>query len=194
MQARKAFVSSETRKRSARALAVVASIYSLSGCLLTSPYWNQSFATHTTAIPIQAQVANNSVPVRIECATAFHGGLYPAFETPVWNFVTSISPQSTPTYAPNDQPVYGAGVKMVLPESCWHQDDGNGIYYTAIRATQGSGANRVEFKTFDSSGLECLGREVGKAASWFGWMGKGCTARYTGTSTDIPYVIIYANN
>jgi len=181
-------------KKSSHALLITVALGSLSGCLLTSPHWNQSFTTHNTAIPIQTWVTSNSQPVKIECAKAFHGGTYPPFETPSWSFVTNISPQTTPSYAPNDAPVYGAGVKMVLPEVCWHQDSGNNLYYTALRATQTNGSSTTEFKTFDITGLECLGKENGKAASWFGWINKGCTKRYSGTSIDIPFVIIYANN
>lgn len=181
-------------KKLGKTLGCAAVVSSLSGCLLTSPYWNQSFSSHNMAIPIQTQVTNNSAPVKIECANAFHGGTYPPFETPTWNLVTNISPQTTPTYAPNDSPIYGAGVKMVLPESCWHLDEGNNLYYTAIRATQTINGSKTEFKTFDLTGLECLGRENGKIASWFGWIGKGCTKRYSGSSTDIPFVIIYASS
>lgn len=181
-------------KNFSKVVSVSLLLSALSGCLFTSPYWNQSFTTHNTAIPIQAWVTNNSLPVKIECANAFHGGTYPPFETPVWNFVTTISPQTSPSYAPTDGPMYGAGVKMVLPASCWHLDEGNNIYYTALRATQGTGGSQIEFKTFDKTGLECLGRENGKATSWFGWLTKDCTMTYSGSSTSIPFVIIYATS
>ena len=88
--------------------------------------------------------------------------------------------------------IYSAGIKTALPASCWRQDPANSVWYSAVRATQGSGSSITEYKTFNKTGLECLGREIGKATSWVGWIGKGCEATYSGSTTAIPYVIFRA--
>ena len=158
--------------RAAQRLAVVGSLALLNGCLLTTPYWNQEFEDHTEAVPIQAFTIGKTVKVRFECAKAYHGGLYPEPTTATWLLVAEVLPQAQALRDSDGAKVYGAGVSKSLPAGCWRFDPGNSLWYSAIRATQGTGESKVEYYTFDIAGLECLGRENGKAASWFGW--KGC--------------------
>ncbi len=164
-------------------------ILSLSGCLLTSPYWNQEFSSHTNQIPLQAWTTDTSHSVTFECSPAYHGGLYP-YWGPTWSTVTTVSPDLPGVLDSAGSRVYSAAYKGVLPESCWRQDPGNNIWYAAIRAVQ----DGDEFSTFDKVGLECLGRENGKAASWFGWIGDGCTKTYSNSNNNIPYVIFRAQS
>jgi hypothetical protein len=165
------------------ALGVAATPLILSGCLMTTPYWNQEFADHTKAVPFQAFTTNKSIQVKFECAKAFHGGLYPDAASATWVLVGNVTPQGQPLLDSDGNSVYGARKSAVLPAACWRFDPANSIWYAAARATQGAGQD--PFFTFDNAGLECLGRENGKAASWFGWIGKGC---------QVPpkYAIFYA--
>lgn len=167
----------------------------LSGCLLISPFWNQQFANHNNAIPMQTFTMNNSYPVKFECAKAAHFGLYPSADAAVWVSITSAYPSANPAFDPLGASVYTAGINTALPASCWRQDPANSIWYAAIRATQStSSSGTTQFQTFTKAGLECLGREVGKATSWTGWINKNCAATYSGSTTTIPYTIVYSAN
>lgn len=163
--------------------------FALSGCLLTSPYWSQDMNDHTKAVPMQAWTTNKNVQVTFECSKASHGGLYP-YSSGNWMLVANVNPQQSASWDPLSAGIYSAGKKQVLPASCWRQDPANNVWYTAIRARQGTN----EYKVFTESGLECLGEENGKATSWFGWLVPGCDLKYSGSSTSIPYTIIYANS
>ena len=174
-----------------RAAGGVAAVLSLTGCL-TSPYWNQKFPNHTSSVPLQAYTENKTTQVKFECAKAFHGGLYPDEASVSWAFVANVSPQTQPLLDSVGNKIYGASKSTTLPAACWRKD-ANQIWYAAVRATQGSGSSLVKFRTFSKTGLECLGREVGKAANWGGWIGKGCTATYSG-GTEIRYVIFHATS
>lgn len=170
---------------------VTAVAASLSGCLLTSPFWNQVFSSRTTNVPLQAFTTDNSKNITFQCAHAFHGGLHPSENTAIWTTVTTVTPASTGAYDSNGTLMYSASASQVLPAVCWRQD-GNGQWYSAIRAQQGSGSSITTYNTFTQAGLECLGTEVGKAANWLAWIGKGCAQTYSNNNNPIPYVIFRA--
>ena len=185
-----------------RAGIITAAVTLLSGCLITSPYWNQEFISHTSAIPLQAWTSHAGHPVRVECSQAFHGGLYPP-SSGSWSHVANLNPQSPGVLDGGGSHVYSAGSKMVLPASCWRPENTSaGLkYFAAVRMIQykpkifGSGYEDVTFSTFDKPGLECLGRENGTDASWYGYIGEGCTNTYSGGSTtEIPFVIFKAKS
>lgn len=165
---------------------------SLSGCLLTSPYWNQVFSDHTKPIPMQAWTTDKTKQIKFECAQSFHGGLYPSAGSASWVLVANVGPQSQPLLDSFGSKIYGASKFAPLPAACWRKDPGNDQWYAAVRATQGSGASAVSYSTFDKAGLACLGQQNGQATSWFGWITKDCTKTYSGSSNDIPYVIFRA--
>ncbi len=167
-------------------------LLSLSGCLLMSPFWNQQFSNHTNVIPLQSFTTDASLPVKFQCAQAAHFGLYPSEPEAVWVTIANVNPTTPGLLDPLSNLVYGAGINTALPASCWRQDPANSVWYAAVRATQGSGASLQEYQTFNKAGLECLGRENGKATSWFGWIGKNCAATYSGSSTTVRYVIVWA--
>lgn len=168
-------------------ISIFAVLLSLSGCLLTSPYWNQEFSSHTAQIPLQAWTTDSSEDITFECSPAYHGGLYP-YWGPVWSEVITITPELPGALDPAGSRIYSAAYKNVLPSNCWRRDPANNIWYAAIRAVQ----DGDEYSTFDKVGLECLGRENGKAASWFGWLSKSCTKTYSNSSNNIPFVIFRA--
>jgi hypothetical protein len=164
----------------------------LSGCLLTSPTWNQSFASHTDAVPLTAFTVSNTTAVQFECSPAYHGGTYPPFESPTWTAVASVPP-SGGALDKNGLELYAASGSYVVPSACWRQDPGNDVWYASVRARQsGSGAPTAGFYTLDSGGLACVGDWVGSSGSWAGWMGHSCQETYSGSSTAIPFVIIHA--
>ncbi len=168
----------------------------LSGCLFESPYWAQTFATTTTPIPIQTWTVDKTHNVKIECSQAYHGGLQPAFGPEVWLPVTDIVPSTLPSYDTNGAAIYSAGVKLSLPAACWYADGAYSPpkYMSALRATQlTSSGSTTTYRVFDLTGLECVGRENGKAGSWFSWLSKNCAKTYSGSSTLLPWVKVIAN-
>lgn len=181
------------RRNCTKVLGAATAMVALSGCLLTSPYWNQEFDDHTAPIPLQAWTTNKSKPVKFECAQAFHGGLYPSAGSAAWVLIANVNPQTQPLLDPEGAKVFGASKFTALPQACWRLES-NGLYYAAVRATQGTGSDKVSYSTFSKVGLECLGRENGKAASWFGWLTKNCATTYSNSSTQIPYVIFRATS
>ncbi len=182
--------------RLSRTLATLAVAATLGGCVFDSPYWAQTFATTTTSIPIQTWTTDKTRTVKIECSKSYHGGLYPFGGPEVWTLVTNITPSTNASYDPLSGVIYSAGKSMVLPAACWNADNAYSppLYMTSLRATQltSSGSTQTYY-VFDPAGLECLGRENGKAKSWFGWISANCGMTYSGSSTQLPYVRIIAN-
>jgi len=174
-------------------VAAVAILPMLSGCLLTSPFWNQAFSSRADKIPIQAYTTSNATQVKFECAKAGHYGLYPVGGPVVWLPVANVTPGGA-SYDTQGNVVYSAGLNMTLPAACWNGDAAYSPvkWFTAIRATQLISGSTQEYKTFTKTGLACLGKENGLTATWFGWIGKNCTATYSGSTTEIPFVIINA--
>ena len=191
-----ATISAPKRKVARRALGVAGvagAAALLSGCLLSSPTWNQSFASHTDAIPLTAFTISNTNAVNFECSPAYHGGLYPPFGTPTWTGVASVTPTGGALDSDGVK-LYAASGNHVLPSACWRQDPANNVWYAAVRARQtGSGAPTAGFYTVDAAGLNCVTDWVGSSGSWLGWLGKGCQKTYSGSSTAIPFVIIHAS-
>jgi hypothetical protein len=169
----------------------------LTGCVFDSPYWAQTFATTTTAVPIQTWTTDKTRNIKIECSQASHAGLYPWGGPEVWTLVTNITPSTNASYDPLNGTIYSAGKLMSLPAACWHADGAYSPpkYMTALRATQltASGSTQT-YQVFDAGGLECLGREIGKGKSWFAWITKNCALTYSGSTTPIPYVRIIATD
>ncbi|WP_317930087.1 hypothetical protein [Halioxenophilus sp. WMMB6] len=164
----------------------------LSGCLITSPFWVQTFDSTSALIPIQTWVTSSTQPVKFECSQAYHAGTYPPYGGETWVSLGSVMPSTMPNYDTNGLAMYGASLKRSLPASCWHQDGAydTPTYFAAIRAYQGNSESPNYFDSFDLAGLECLGHNVGLLGSWTGWIGKGCEKTYSGSSTPVPYVKI----
>lgn len=176
----------------ARLGVVAGTVAVVSGCLMTSPYWDQEFSTRASPVPIQVYATDNSKPVRFDCAPATNGNLYPTEADASWMFIADVVPQPEPSLDSYGAKVYGASLSTVLPAACWRYDPEFQYWYVGVRATQSSASSQISYKTFTRAGLECLGRENGKAASWFGWMNKGCNAIKPGSLRDWPYAIIRA--
>lgn len=185
-----------SRRLPLRAALIAVAALPLTACVFDSPYFGQTFTSTASTIPIQTWTTDNTRPVKIECSKAYHGGLYPAFEPETWLPVADIAPGSQPSYDPNGGVIYNAGRSQVLPAECWHADGAYNPpkYMTALRATQQTASlSTTVFRVFDAAGLECLGREIGKARSWIGWMSPGCALNYSNSSTPLPWVKIIAN-
>jgi hypothetical protein len=185
-----------TATRTVATLALAAVTLTLTGCVFDSPYWAQTFDNTTSVVPIQTWTTDKTRDVKIECSQAYHGGLQPAFGPEDWHFVTNLTPSQSASYDPMGAMVYSAGKTMALPASCWYADTAYSPpkYMTALKASQltASGTTTV-YRVFDSAGLECLGREIGKGKSWFAWLSKNCALNYSGSSTALPWVRIIAN-
>ena len=169
---------------------------SLSGCIITSPFWNQEFAARADPVPLQAFTTNKTLTVKFECSQAYHGGLYPAFGPETWVNVTSVMPSQQALLDPKGGKVYGAGTSIVLPAACWHAEETqSGLRYrSAIRASQtaaNGGVSKFIF-TYDNAGLGCLGQANGNAANWFSTGVSNCAEKYSNTGNAIPFVIFSA--
>lgn len=170
----------------------------LGGCIITSPYWNEEFASKATAVPLQAFTTNKDLAVKFECSQAYHGGLYPFGGPEVWVQVASVMPSQQPLFDPQGGKVYGAGSSLVLPAACWHADAAYNppLHYSAIRASQTSPSGGVSSftYTYDKPGLGCLGQATGSHANWFAAGVSSCAQKYSNSSTPIPFVIFRALN
>jgi hypothetical protein len=182
-----------TRRLAAVAVAGAVPVLA-SGCLLTSPVWNQSFASHTNAVPITAWTTTNTNPVKFECSPAYHGGLHPAFGAPTWTSVASVTPTGGALDGDGIK-AYSASGSYVLPSACWRQDPANSVWYAAVRARQtGAAGPAGGFFTVDAAGLGCVAESIGDSGSWVSWLGDGCHKTYSGSSTAIPFTIIHASS
>lgn len=177
-----------------RTTILIATALVLPGCLLSSPYWNQAFDSHTAKIPLQAWVSDKTLTVKFQCAQASHGGLYPFGSPPSWHLIANVAVADTPIYDPAGAAVYTAGLHTALPAQCWRQDPANGVWYAAVRASHPTSDGPDFYRTVDKAGLECAGRENGKAASWYGWYTQGCYKKYSNSNAHIPYAIIRASS
>jgi len=173
---------------------IVIAVATLNGCLMTSPYWNQEFDSHTDVVPLQAWTTQKQYDIKYECAKASHAGLYPFGGPIVWNHIETVTPPNKSGKDSFGAKMYSAGIKRVLPASCWRKDPANNIWYSAVRAVQIKPTGNVTYQNFDKAGLECLGTEIGKATSWFGWFGKSCVKTYSNSNNTIPYVIFRATS
>ncbi|NHZ69758.1 MAG: hypothetical protein GWP20_00800, partial [Thermotogales bacterium] len=154
----------KTARNAIRVLGAVTALGTLSGCLLTSPYWNQEYPSHTAKIPLQTWTIDKTKKVKFECAKAAHFGLYPSTAGASWVVVAKVKPQKQPALDPLGGKIFGARKKTALPASCWRQDPANSVWYSAVRATQGSGTKKVVYQVFDKAGLECLNTWQGSSA------------------------------
>lgn len=168
----------------------VALLVGFTGCL-TSPFYGQVFQDRSNPVPFQLWTLDKTKEVTVECAPASaHGGPYDG--EGAYQLLHTFSPSQQPSYDPQGNEIYSAGVKLSLPNSCWRYysyPDGTN-YITVVRVRQG-GSDSGLF-TFDQAGLECLGGWIGKAGQWFGWLGKGCEKRYINTGGVIRTVFLKA--
>lgn len=171
-------------------LLVVAAV-SLSGCLLTSPFWQQQYDSRTDAVDMTYWTLNKDKVVNFECAKAAHYGLYaPGAAAPVWYSVFNATTVTRPAYDSYGVRAYYAARREVLPASCWNYDNVRNKWMTAIRAKQGN----VIARGFEDDGLECLGQAVGETRRWFGWYNKDCVKTYSNSSNHIPFTIVEAES
>lgn len=158
-------MSARPRTRTLVKLAALgAAVAMLAGCRITGPDFDQTFASRSSQVPLKATVTHTQHPVLFECHQAFHGGLYPAFdsETAGWLSVTSVNAVPSGQY-------YSASTSAVLPSSCWHQDY-TGVWYAAVRARQ-----RATDGTLADKGFPSL-------------------TQYSGSSQYIPWVRVQASS
>jgi hypothetical protein len=180
-----------------KALVSFLTVLLLAGCYTTSPYFGQQFAHTTTSIPIQAWTFYNTNPVKVECVKASAHGWPLSGAT--YTTIANLTP-GAPLLDTGGSKVYPAGGTVTIPFSCWNSYGYSGSdYITNVRITQvqpklfGGGTTLVQFDVFDKTGLECLGRETGKAAVWTGAIGKGCEKKFT-SGESIKYLVLYAKN
>lgn len=182
-----------TKPRNLMRLSLLAlSSFSLSGCLLTSPFWGQTYESRDDTVVLQSYVTNRSQPVIFECSPAYHGGLYPPLSTPTWTSFATVNPSSYPMYDSDELEAFSVSTTRTLPDACWHYDGASSKYMSAIRARRSGTTSN--FKVFDEAGLACVGKAIGETGSWAGWINQDCTKTYSNSSQEIPYVKIFAES
>ncbi len=176
-------------QRSASQLLMAAIVFVASGCVVTSPHWDYEPASTSAAIPFQAWATSNSSAVLVECAddTSAHG--WPSDGEASYIFAANLWPSSSASLDPGGSPVYSASGKHALPSTCWKRFNDYGFWQANLRLSQVIDGEKRIFSSFDKPGLECLGREVGKARQWFGFLNK-CEKRYLGSTDMIPYIVL----
>lgn len=185
--------------RPVRAAVLLALLSTVStGCLVTSPYYGQSFSSRNAAVPFQAWTLKDSGSLHVECAPSGRFGPAPFGGPVTWSAVTDV-PVSPGTHRdPRGGRMSSASTSLSLPASCWQSlETSAGLrWYTALRVTQDDymQEDEYEFRTFDAAGLECLGREVGKARSWTGYADKDCVLTYSNSDTPIPFIVLRASS
>jgi hypothetical protein len=156
---------------------------------VTSPHWDYVPESTAAPIPFQAWAVSNANPVKIECAndTSAHGG--PAAGEASYILVANVTPSSTASLDPSGGTVYSASTTQALPAACWKYFSDYDFWQANVRLSQVVDGTKVIFSSFDKPGLECLGKEVGKARSWLGFFDK-CEKRYLGSDDKIPYIVL----
>ena len=149
----------------------------LSACLITSPYYDQTFSSRSDAIPFTVYTADGNTPITIECAQA-NAHRHRLSSRP-YQEVATVQPATQGILDPSAGKIYSASTALVLPTECYRNypqfSDDDYDWITVVRVSQeGSG-----MLTFDQAGLACLGEWVGKERNWFSWLNYNCNKRYS---------------
>lgn len=165
------------------------------GCAVTSPHWGYVPASTEAPIPVQAWTAHTGAPVVVECATdtTAHGSPYP--DESAYIVAASLPVSGAENLDAEGAAMHTASGMVSFPSDCWEYFGSYDFWQLNLRvsqiqpASEGGTTKRI-FSSFDVAGLECLGRENGAAASWFGFLGKGCEKTYLGQTNQIPYIVL----
>lgn len=166
------------------------SIAGLPACSITSPYWDYVPASTSTPIPFQVFSISNA-NLQVECAndTNAHGN--PANGEASYIWASNLTASSEPSLDSLGNRLYSFSKNVTLPSACWEYFSDWDFWQANVRVVYvNSDGTKVPYSSYDRLGLECLGREVGKAASWFGAVNKGCEKRYLNSTDVIPYIVM----
>jgi hypothetical protein len=183
-----------TRKPSITAAsraAIAACLMWISGCAITSPYWGYVPASTSAPIPFQTWGFNSGARY-VECANDTGGHGNPTNGEASYIPVATLYPTTQPSLDSQGAAIYSASKSIPLPSVCWkYFDYGEGYYQANVRVvTLDSSGKKSPLSTFELAGLECLGRETGRAASWSAYFNKGCEMKYLNTNEQIPYIVL----
>lgn len=174
-------------------------IVGLSGCFVNSPYHGQNFSSRNALIPVQAWSNSKDSNMVLSCHKARISGLYRA-SIYDWQVVRTMPPQLPGSLDSSGSRVYSFGGNVRLPDSCWHQIELSvgQRHMTALRFTQvvddlfGSGQTTRNSYVFDKEGLACAAQAMGESGRWNGYLGKNCKKTYHGSTSALPFLILYA--
>ncbi|MFM2419252.1 MAG: hypothetical protein RL385_3975 [Pseudomonadota bacterium] len=171
--------------------AIVSCLTLIGSCAITSPYWGYVPASTSAPIPFQTWGFNTGTRY-VECANDTGGHGNPAAGEASYIPVTTLYPTTQPSLDSQGGAIYSASKSVPLPSVCWkYFDYGEGYYQANVRVvTLDSAGKKSPLSSFDLAGLECLGRETGRAASWSAYLNKGCEMKYLGTTEQIPYIVL----
>jgi hypothetical protein len=159
------------------------------GCAISSPHWDYVPASTSAPIPFQAWATSQTNPVVVECADDTNAHGWPTDGEASYVFVANLTPSATASLDPGGSRVYSASGSHALPSTCWKYFGDYDFWQANLRLSQVVDGSKRIFSSFDKPGLECLGREVGKARQWLGFFDK-CEKRYLGSSDKIPYIVL----
>jgi hypothetical protein len=158
-------------------------------CAITSPYWGYEPESTSAPIPFQAWTVDKAHPIQLECAqeTNAHGA--PAKGDASYIHVTDLAFSGAGSMDPSGYQVFSAAALMALPKVCWRYFPEYDHWQTTLRMTQMIQDEKRIYSSFDQAGLECLGRENGKAHSWFGFRDK-CEMRDLSGNQKMPHIVL----
>jgi hypothetical protein len=169
--------------------------FALSACSVTSPHWGYVPESTEAAIPVQAWTAYTANPVVVECATATGGHGNPSPDESAYIVAASLPVPAAETLDSEGNVLHSVSSNVTIPSQCWDYFDSYDFWQLNLRVSQivpalGGGTMKRIFSSFDIDGLECLGRENGAAASFYGFVDKGCEKTYLGETEQIPYIVL----
>jgi len=176
--------------------AVVMAAGALPGCAVTSPHWGYVPESTEASIPVQAWTAHTGHPVVVECATATSAHGWPSPDESAYIVAANLPVSSSALLDAQGSVMHSASGNVTMPSSCWNYFGSYDFWQLNLRVSQlqpnttGGGTTKRIFSSFDLDGLECLGRENGAAASFHGFVGKGCEKTYLGQDEQIPYIVL----
>ena len=167
----------------------------LPGCAVTSPYWGYVPASTEAAIPVQAWTAYTDNPVVVECATATSAHGWPTPDESAYIVAATLPVSSADILDSVGNVIHSASANVTMPSECWDYFGDYDFWQLNLRVSQlqpngSEGTTKRIFSSFDLDGLECLGSSNGAAASFYGFVGKGCEKTYLGQTTQIPYIVL----
>jgi len=157
----------------------LALVFTLSGCLLISPYHGKVLTSRTASIPFQSWTTNKSTPLRVECMRTNRFGPDTTSYGP-WHEISTIPVSISASRDLKGGIMYSASKEITLPDSCWYRNGSNGWYYTSLRILQenGNSGNDAQFHTVDRDGIRCVAESVADKGSWIAWVSDSCFFSY----------------
>jgi hypothetical protein len=147
---------------------------------------------------VQVWTPYTSPSIVVECATATTAHGSPDPDESAYVVATNLTVSSADHFDSSGQTMHSAAAMVTFPSRCWNYFGDYDFWQINLRVSQivpdgyGGTTKRI-FSSFDNAGIACLGREVGAAGNWLGFVGKNCEMTYLGSSDLVPYIVLRIN-